>query len=274
MTAAVIALAVAIPGAAFAAPPASVAAEQAGAPEADAIKMPRMIVIATVDGLEAGRREARRAAKLLGHALAVETLEKAPARREYVGAVITLLRRADGRIAVTTYLGDDKDTAAELEAVRKAFPKAVSVATTVRADARGADEVPFFRTGLLIVGSHGAYRDALAAAKAFSAASGIAYDSQGMIYDAKRGLILPDDADDDIYAGQYVRRRYDTCGGGKPCVTVERSEAYEGFRPGLYIVVAGVVGRGAEADERLKLARKIVPSAYIKQTTLYMGCIH
>lgn len=243
--------------------------------EPESIKVPRMIVIATLDGIEAGRREARRAAKLLGYALAVETLTKAPARREYVGHVITLLRRADGRIAVTAYLGDEKDTAAALATVRKAFPTAVSVATTVRADARGADEVPYVLAGLVIVGSHATYRAAVAAAKAFGAASGIAYESQGMIYDAKRGLILPDDDDDEIYAGHYVRRRYDTCGSrGNPCVTVERSDAYEGFRPRLYIVVAGVVGRGAEADERLKLARKFVPSAYIKQTTLYMGCIH
>lgn len=268
MTAVLIALAVAILGVA----PTASAAEQSGPLEAEDIKVPRMIVIATVDGLEAGRREARRAAKLLGHALAVETLTKAPTRREYVGSIITLLRRADGRIAVTTYLGDEKDTTAELETVRKAFPKAISIATTLPPGARSGDE--YMRTGLLIVGSHGSYRDALAAAKAFGTTSGIAYDSRGMIYDAKRGLILPDDSDDDVLAGQYVRRRYDTCGrGSTPCVTVERSEAYEGFRPGLYIVVAGV-GSGAEADERLKLARKIVPSAYIKQTTLYLGCIH
>lgn len=265
-----VALAVAIPRLV----PTASAAEQSGPPEADSIKVPRMIVIATVDDLEAAGREARRAAKLLRHALAVETLTKAPSRREYVGHVITLLRRADGRIAITTYLGDAKDTAAELAKVRKTFPKAVSVATTIRADAFGAEEAAHFRTGLLIVGSHGTYRAALAAAKAFSAASGIAYDSQGMTYDAKRGLILPDDSDDEIYAGQYMRRRYDSCSGNDTCVSVERSEAYEGFRPGLYIVVAGVVGHGAEADERLKVARKIVPSAYIKQTTLYMGCIH
>ena len=164
--------------------------------------------------------------------------------------------------------------ATALESSRKTYPKAVSVPTTVRADARGIEDAAHFRTGLLIVGSHGTYKAALAAAKAFGAASGIAYDSQGMIYDAKRGLILPDDSDDEAYAGQYMRRRHDTCSGGNTCVSVERSEAYEGFRPGLYIVVAGVVGYGAEADERLKAARKIVPSAYIKQTTLYMGCIH
>ena len=103
-------------------------------------------------------------------------------------------------------------------------------------------------------------------------ASGIEYDGRGLIYDAKRGLIWPDDSDDETYAGQYAPRRDDWCR-DKACVSVERSEAYEGFRPGLYIVVAGIVGR-KDAGARLEAARRIVPTAYVKETTLYMGCMH
>ena len=35
----------------------------------------------------------------------------------------------------------------------------------------------------------------------------------------------------------------------------------------------GIVGQD-DADVRLAAARAIVPSAYVKQTTLYMGCMH
>ena len=232
-----------------------------------------MLVIATVDNIQAAQREARRAATLLDYPIALETMTKASARRNYVGSVITLLRAPHGQTAVTSYLGDARDAEVELVKVRKYFPKAILVASGLDLDGPDVADAPYYHAGLLIVGSHGAYAPALAAAKAFSRASGIAYDAQGMIYDKKRGLIWPDDSSDETWAGQYAPRRYDQCRSG-PCVTVERSEAYDGFRPGLYIVVAGIVGHDDESDARLKAARAIVPSAYVKQTTLYMGCMH
>jgi hypothetical protein len=260
--ASILAFAVALPAPAFSA-----------TSEASEIVAPRMVVIATLDNVEAARREARRAATLLDYPVAQETMTRVSARRNYVGAVITLLRVAKGKIAVTSYLGDAADAEDELVRVRKYFPTAIVVATTVDPDAKDAGDAPFFRAGILVVGSYASYPAALAAAKAFSRASGVAYESQGMIYDKKRGLIWPDDSSDEVYAGQYAPRRYDQCG-DKSCVTIERSAAYEGFRPGLYIVVAGIVGRDSDGEARLKAARAIVPFAYVKQTTLYMGCMH
>jgi hypothetical protein len=98
-----------------------------------------------------------------------------------------------------------------------------------------------------------------------------------MIYDKERGLIWPDDSADEAWAGAYAPRRYDSeCGlvPSKPCITVERSEAYEGFKPGLYIVVGGILDRSEEREKRLAAARKLVPGAYVKQTAIYMGCVH
>jgi hypothetical protein len=133
---------------------------------------------------------------------------------------------------------------------------------------------PYIRAGILVVGSHRSYYAAVRVAKTFSDASGISYSSQGMIFDESRGLIIPDDDPDEPYRGQYVPRRYDDgCDQGR-CVTVERSDAYDGFRPGLYIVVAGILGRDAEAKARLKQAQRIVRTAYVRQTILYMGCMH
>jgi hypothetical protein len=98
-----------------------------------------------------------------------------------------------------------------------------------------------------------------------------------MVYDKQRGLIWPDNSNDEAWAGSYAPRRYDNecnISDPKPCITVERSEAYEGFKPGLYIVVAGVLGRDEERSQRLNVARRIVPEAYVKQTTIYLGCMH
>jgi hypothetical protein len=144
-------------------------------------------------------------------------------------------------------------------------------------ESQGSDgwiDGPYIRAGLLVVGSHRSYHAAVRAAKTFSDASGLRYSSQGMIFDKSRGLIIPDDDPDEAYRGRYVPRRYDNGCDQQRCVTVERSGGYDGFRPGLYIVVAGILGRDADANARLKQAQRIVPTTYVRQTILYLGCMH
>ncbi len=247
-------------------------------PDGQVITAPRVVVLATVDTRDAGRREALRAAKLLGYSIAMDTVSTVPRQRRYVGEVIALHRNRSGKIAVTSYLGDVSDVDGHLRAAKRYFPKATVVPTVLPPEERqGSDgwiDRPYIRAGVLVVGSHRSYHAAVRAAKTFSETSGISYSSQGMIFDEARGLIIPDDDPDEAYRGQYVPRRYDdACDQGR-CVTVERSDAYDGFRPGLYIAVAGILGRDAEARARLKQAQRIVPTAYVRQTILYMGCMH
>jgi len=56
-------------------------------------------------------------------------------------------------------------------------------------------------------------------------------------------------------------------------VSVEWSSAYEGFTPGLYIVV---VASGPEADvkKHLDAAQEVYGDAYIKKAKVYLGCMH
>ncbi len=68
----------------------------------------------------------------------------------------------------------------------------------------------------------------------------------------------------------YVARgRYDD----GEYVSVEWTNAYEGFTPGLYIVV---VASGPEADvkKHLEAAQEVYGDAYIKKAKVYMGCMH
>jgi hypothetical protein len=68
----------------------------------------------------------------------------------------------------------------------------------------------------------------------------------------------------------YVARgRYDD----GEYVSVEWSTAYEGFTPGLYIVVVAS-GPEAEVKKHLPAAREVYGDAYIKKAKVYMGCIH
>ena len=247
-------------------------------PDPEEIRKPHLVVLTTSTDEIAGRKAANRAADRLGYAVAPETLRKPGTRRVYVGRVVTLQRSSGNGFEVISYMGDEPDALKALAEGRKHYPNARIVRVSLPANA--TDEwidAPFHRLGILVVGSYKSYEEALRAAKRFSSRSAYPYGSRGMVYDRERGLIWPDDSADEAWAGRYAPRRYDNeCDirDSKPCITVERSEGYEGFTPGLYIVVGGVLGRDEQRVERLAAARKIVPTAYVKQTTIYLGCTH
>ena len=182
---------------------------------------------------------------------------------------------------VTSYLGDLRDAHEHLRAARRYFRSARLIPAVLppegSLDADGVVDSPYSSASILVVGSYSSYQVAVRAAKVFSDASGLPYSTQGMVFDQSRGLIIPDNDPDEAWRGRYLPRRYDGCGSGfdhHRCVTVERSEGYDGFHSGLYIVVAGILGRDAEARRRLEEARRIVSTAYVRQTVLYMGCLH
>jgi hypothetical protein len=253
----------------------------AGVPAADRDRDrgPYLVVLATLQDKATGEKAALRAADRLGVALAPDTFANPVAHRIYVGRVITLQRWSDERFAVVSFLGSKVDAMAALAGVHKHFPDArvMPADDPPNADVQ-IDDSPYIRMGLLVLGSFTTYQAALRAAQAWSRRSGHAYSSRGMLYDKQRGLIFPDDFADQIFAGNYVpRRSADECGvqaEGKLCLTVERSDGYEGFAPGLYIVVGGLLGAGEGRDKALAVARKVAAGAYVKQTTIYLGCMH
>lgn len=130
-----------------------------------------------------------------------------------------------------------------------------------------------------ILSVYKSFAAARADAEKIAKASKVPFSMQGRVYDKKRGLIYPDDFEDEVFRGAYVARRYDKTilsGGEKQSayLSVERSDAYEGFKPGFYIVVAGI---GKTRDEALKQTAKFktwAPTAYVKKTRIFMGCLH
>jgi hypothetical protein len=103
------------------------------------------------------------------------------------------------------------------------------------------------------------------------------YSLQGMVYDARRGLILPDSFPDAAYAGKYALRRYDQLQAGrvwKGFVSIEKSDAYSGMKPGLYFIMGGIEADGKAAARRVAAFRKVARGAYAARTAIYMGCMH
>lgn len=123
------------------------------------------------------------------------------------------------------------------------------------------------------------FADAKEDAEKIAKASGVPFSMEGRVYDKQRGLIYPDNYDDEVFRGVYVARRSDTTVlAGKedetPFLSVERSDGYEGFKPGLYIVVAGIQEGKAAAESQAARFRAWAPTAYVKKTRIYMGCMH
>jgi hypothetical protein len=70
----------------------------------------------------------------------------------------------------------------------------------------------------------------------------------------------------------YVARgRYDD----GSYVSIEYSDAYQGFRKGYYIVIVAAGEKGStEVKTALTKAKSFYKTAYSKSTKVYMGCMH
>jgi hypothetical protein len=131
---------------------------------------------------------------------------------------------------------------------------------------------------VVILGAHKDFHQAKADAERIARASGVPFSMNGMIYD-KKGLRFPDNYEDEVFAGGYLARRFNSTLVGEEeveeHVSVEKSEEYQGFAPGYYIVVGSV----AETSEKARTMvveqfRKLAPKAYVKKTEVYLGCMH
>ncbi len=130
---------------------------------------------------------------------------------------------------------------------------------------------------VIVLGSFSDYQTAKNKAVEIAGKTGVLYSDRGLVWDEKRGLIFPDNFIDPAFAGDYYGRRsqFDCNKEAIDCVSVEKSDFYEGFTPGLYVLVGGVmVKKAPETKKLIKKFKKIVPDVYVKQTTIYMGCLH
>jgi hypothetical protein len=133
----------------------------------------------------------------------------------------------------------------------------------------------------MILSAYKSFDAARADAEKIAKASRMTFSMDGRVYDKKKGLVYPGNPDDpdDPFAGEYIARRYDTAivpGGDReiPYLSVEKSDGYEGFKPGFYIVVAGIKGTRADALAQIAKFKTWAPTAYVKKTRIYMGCLH
>ena len=134
---------------------------------------------------------------------------------------------------------------------------------------------PMIPVGFLIIRSTPDYAEALRVAEQAASQIDIPLDLRGLVYDPAHGLTWPSEVceKDPLYPFPcYVARgRFDP----GVYLSVERSDAYATFKPGLFIVIAAS-GEPESSELRSSLARvkSAYPDAYIKPEKVYHGCMH
>jgi hypothetical protein len=90
-------------------------------------------------------------------------------------------------------------------------------------------------------------------------------------YNEKKDLIaLPEDLDDEMYAGEYYPRRYPT-----NSLSLEYLNFYDQkFNDKTIALVTGMYSEKASADSALSILSKVSPRAFVMKSDVYMGCMH
>ncbi|HEY4187919.1 MAG TPA: hypothetical protein VGP07_22780 [Polyangia bacterium] len=126
----------------------------------------------------------------------------------------------------------------------------------------------------VILKSTSSYRDARSFADVAARDLNVKLDLRGLARSSKLGLTfsrsqcIGDFGEFPCYA---PRGRFDD----GVYVSVEYSTGYKGFKKGLYIVVLANGSTGAdEVRNALQKAKAKYADAYVKDTAVYLGCVH
>lgn len=104
-----------------------------------------------------------------------------------------------------------------------------------------------------------------------SAATKQEIDSLGRFYNPKRKQItLPEDSDDEIYAGEYFPRRF-----ASESLSLEQYDAYvPKSTPETFALVAGVYENRHDADSLARILKPANKKTFVLETMLFIGCMH
>jgi hypothetical protein len=133
------------------------------------------------------------------------------------------------------------------------------------------DDQPFIKKSFVIVQSTKNYKAAKATAERAAAVLHQTLDLRGVKPHAASGLTFADSVceNEGGYPCYIARGRFDD----GDYISIEWSNAINGFTKGYYVVVTGA-GSKEETTVLLKKAKQFFKDAYIKQAEVYIGCMH
>ncbi len=96
-------------------------------------------------------------------------------------------------------------------------------------------------------------------------------DTLGRTFDQKKNLIaLPENDEDEIYAGDYFPRR-----GPGENLSLEYLDVYQKSASKKRIaMLSGIYENKKSADSALKIIKRIAPKAFSLKANIYIGCMH
>ena len=99
----------------------------------------------------------------------------------------------------------------------------------------------------------------------------IAIDTMGRYYNPTKDLIaLPEDDEDELYAGDYFPRRFPS-----ETLSLEYLSIYKNNTNEKTIaVVSGIFEQEKKADSALKKIQKVFPKTFKLKTEMFVGCLH
>ena len=121
----------------------------------------------------------------------------------------------------------------------------------------------------LIIQSTKSYNKALKKAQLACNKLGITLNLRNLYADKEKGLTTNEVCGCGEKHGYLPRGRFDD---GK-FISIEYSSAYKGFTPGYYMVIVAS-GDREELNTYLPKVKKHYKDAYIKNTSIYMGCMY
>lgn len=99
----------------------------------------------------------------------------------------------------------------------------------------------------------------------------IPIDTMGRFFNVSKNLIaLPDDDEDEIYAGDYFPRRFPS-----EHLSIEYMDFYRGHSGDkMMALISGIYESEKSADSALYVLRKSAPNAFKISSEVYIGCMH
>ncbi|WP_159021520.1 hypothetical protein [Formosa sp. L2A11] len=124
---------------------------------------------------------------------------------------------------------------------------------------------------IVIADTSNVYQDLKLEMRSIHKKTGLKIDMMDREYNPAKDLIcLPEDAEDDMYAGSYFPRR-------DPSATL--SIEYLGFYDPKFDkktmgIITGLFSSQTEAEQQLVTIKKIENKAYVLKANIYVGCMH
>ena len=130
---------------------------------------------------------------------------------------------------------------------------------------------PLIEKGFVILYSTEDYKVALKVATVATNRLNIDLNLRGYYADEEKGLKTDTVCDCGAIHEYIPRGRFDD----GVYTSIEYSDRYTGFEKGYYIVIMASGPKGSkELTKTLRAAKKLYEDAYIKNTSVYIGCMH